>query len=589
MNETATQADRQPRQLATLTKYLRKYRGYLIAGLVVTILSNALIMYTPRLTGQIIDALEQGREMSYVGTLVLILVGLTVGSGVFRFLMRRTIIWVSRYIEADLRGEMFSHLLRLSPSYYHNTRTGDTMAAMTNDLEAVRMMVGPGIMYSANALISLVIGVVMMLMISPMLTLWALLPLVVMPFGVHRVGNIIHKRNAKIQDHFGVLTAAAQENIAGARVIKAYGQEDREIEHFRETSEKYIGLNISLAKVQGVFIPLMRLLAAVSYLTVFYVGGMKVINGTETLGTIIAFFGYLALLTWPVIAVGWVVSLYQRGLASLARVNRLLHTEPAVMANGNKPAKESMQGRIECRDLRFSYDGRPILDGVDLIIEPGQTVGLLGLTGSGKTTLVNLIARLHPVDRDMLFIDGVDVNDWPLKDLRRHVGFATQEPFLFSNTIAANIRFGRPDASMDEVKKAAEIAALDKDVAEFPKGYDTMVGERGITLSGGQKQRTAIARAIIVDPKIIILDDATSAVDTETEHEISRRIKDVLTNRTALVISHRVSSVKDADLIVCFEGGRIIERGDHRTLMEQNGFYAQLYRSQLLEKQLEAL
>ncbi|HPI33233.1 MAG TPA: ABC transporter ATP-binding protein, partial [candidate division Zixibacteria bacterium] len=506
MNTTATQANTPPRQLATVTKYFRTYRWYFLAGLAVTVLSSGLMMYTPRLVGQIIDGLEQGRGAGYAGRRVLILVGLTAASGVFMFLMRRTVIWASRYIETDLRGEMFSHLLRLTPSYYHGTRTGDVMAAMTNDLEAIRMMAGPGVMYTADAAVSLLIGLVMMLTISPSLTLWALLPLLVLPFGVHRIGSVIHKRNAKIQDHFGVLTAAAQENLAGMRVVKAYGQEEREIENFRAVSETYIGLNISLAKVQGIFAPLMRLIAALSYLTVFYMGGLRVINGTETLGTVITFFGYLALMTWPVIAIGWVVSLYQRGLASLARVNRLLHTEPEVPEGGGRAAAGPMAGRIECRNLRFSYNGRPVLDGVNLMIEPGQTVGLLGLTGSGKTTLVNLIARLHPVERGMLFIDGVDVNDWPLRELRRQIGFATQEPFLFSDSIAANIRFGRPEAGLAAVQQAARIAALDKDVAEFPQGYETMVGERGITLSGGQKQRTAIARAIVVDPRIIILD-----------------------------------------------------------------------------------
>ena len=316
---------------------------------------------------------------------------------------------------------------------------------------------------------------------------------------------------------------------------------------------------------------------------------MAVIKGTADLGTVVALFGYLALLTWPVIAVGWVVSLYQRGTASLDRVNRLLHTQPAVTDNGATAAAGPVKGRIEFRSLRFSYDHRPVLDGIDLVIEPGNTVGLLGLTGSGKTTLVNLISRLHPVGRGMLFIDGIDINDWPLHHLRRHIGFATQEPFLFSETIAQNIRFGRPDADLDAVTDAGRIAALEKDVKDFPNGYETMVGERGITLSGGQKQRTAIARALLVKPAILILDDATSAVDTETEHEINQRIKDVLTGRTSIIISHRVSSVKDADLIVCLADGRVVERGDHDSLMGRNGFYANLYRSQLLEKKLEAL
>ena len=460
----------QPSRLSTVTKYLRKYRRYLIWGLIATICSDVLMMLTPRLTGMIINAVEQGREPAYIGKLAAAILVLTTLSGGFMFFMRRTIIWMSRYLEFDLRDEMFNHLLKLTPTYYHHTRTGDVMAVMTNDIEAVRMMVGPGIMYTANALTSLIIGLSMMISLSPMLTLWSLLPLIVLPFAVHRVGTLIHKRNAKIQDHFGALTAAAQENIAGMRVIKAYAQEAAEIESFRKTSESYIGLNMSLARVQGLFMPLMRLLAAASYLVVIYVGGMAVIKGTADLGTVVALFGYLALLTWPVIAVGWVVSLYQRGTASLDRVNRLLHTQPAVTDNGATAAAGPVKGRIEFRSLRFSYDHRPVLDGIDLVIEPGNTVGLLGLTGSGKTTLVNLISRLHPVGRGMLFIDGIDINDWPLHHLRRHIGFATQEPFLFSETIAQNIRFGRPDADLDAVTDAGRIAARGKDVKDFPNG-----------------------------------------------------------------------------------------------------------------------
>jgi ATP-binding cassette subfamily B protein len=346
---------------------------------------------------------------------------------------------------------------------------------------------------------------------------------------------------------------------------------------------------MDLAKIQGLFVPLMRLMAGVSYLIVFYIGGKQAINGTTSIGDIVAFFGYLGMLTWPVIAVGWVVSLYQRGTASLARINHLLHTQPLVFDTEQSRHRQPMNGRIEFRDLHFSYDGRPVLDGINLTIEPGQTVGLVGLTGSGKTTLVNLIARLHPVPRGQLFVDGVDINDWPIAELRRQIGFATQEPFLFSDTIADNIRFGRRDADMERVRWAGDIAALEKDVREFPHGYETLVGERGLTLSGGQKQRTAIARAILVDPTILILDDATSAVDTETEHEISNKIKEVLTGRTSIIISHRVSAVKEADFIICLEHGRITEQGDHDTLMARNGFYAELYRSQLLEKELEAL
>ncbi len=578
-----------PGRFSTVTRYYRKYRGYLIWGGIAVVLSNGLLLYTPKLQGQIVDGLKNGQPMSHIAELIAIMLGLTILSGAFRFMMRRTIIWMSRWLEFDLRSEMFNHLLRLTPTYYHNQRTGDIMARMTNDLEAVRQMSGPGIMYTANAITSLIIGLSLMIYMSPKMTLFAMLPLIVLPIAVNRVGNVLHIRQARIQNHFGDLTAVAQENIAGIRVVKAYSQEEAEIENFGRMSRKYINLNMDLARVQGVFMPLMRLVAAISYLLVLYVGGMQVIRGEAELGTMIAFFGYLGLLTWPVIAVGWVVSLYQRGTASLGRINRLLHTVPAVQDDGKVENPPPMSGKIEFRNLRFGYNGTNVLDGINLTIEPGQTVGLVGLTGSGKTTLVNLLARLHPVDRGQLFIDGIDINDWPLETLRSQIGFAPQEPFLFSNTIGSNIRFGRYDVADEVVEEASEIAALKKDVDEFPAGFDTIVGERGITLSGGQKQRTAIARAILVEPSILILDDATSAVDTETEHEISQRIKSVLAGRTSLVISHRVSSVKNADLIIYLQDGKIIEQGDHASLLAENGHYAELYRSQLLERELESL
>lgn len=589
MSNTATQHKKEPSRFATITRYLRKYRGYLVWGLIATICSNALLLVTPKITGMIFDALEQGRTMTYIGQLVLLMIGLTVVSGGFRFLMRRTIIWMSRWLEFDLRGELFNHLLRLSPAFYHNNRTGDVMARMTNDLEAVRQMSGPGIMYTANAVTSLLIGLPIMISMSWKLTLLGLLPLLILPFSVNRIGNLLHKRQARIQEHFGDITAAAQENLSGMRVVKAYNQEEHEIKNFGVLSGKYISLNLDLARVQGLFMPLMRLLAGGSVLAVLYFGGRMAIDGTESIGTVVAFFGYISLLTWPVIATGWVVSLYQRGTASLARINRVLHTEPDVSDGPAAAVPDPVRGSIEFRNLRFSYNGRPVLEDIDVTIEPGQTVGLLGLTGSGKTTLVNLVARLHPVERGMLFVDGVDVNDWPLHELRKRIGFATQEPFLFSASIADNIRFGDREAPMEEVRKVGRIADLDKDVVEFPDGYGTMVGERGITLSGGQKQRTAIARALLVDPTILILDDATSAVDTETEHEINQRVKQVLSGRTSIIISHRVSSVKDADLVLCLQDGRIVERGNHASLMANDGFYAELYRSQLLEKELEEL
>ena len=581
--------DNNQSRFTTVTKYLRKYRGYLIVGGIAVVIANACILVTPILTGKIVDHLKAGSDIEVVGRLVLLAVGLTLVSGFFRFMMRRTIIWMSRHFEFDLRGEMFTHLLKLSPSFYHNNRTGDIMARMTNDLEAVRQMVGPAVMYTSGAAVNLIIGLSVMTYLSPLLTLYAVIPLLLMPVGVNRVGNLLHRRQARIQAHFAEITAAAQENLAGIRVVKAYRQEAAEIENFASLSGQYISLNMALARLQGVFIPLMRLLAGASYLMVLYLGGRAVIRGDMGLGTMITFFGFLGLLHWPVIAVGWVVSLYQRGTASLDRINRMLRTVPDVSDNGDRLHSGPMKGKIEFRNLRFRYNDTPVLEDINLTIKPGQTVGLIGLTGSGKTTLVNLLARLHPVEPGQLFVDDIDINDWELHDLRRQIGFAPQEPFLFSNTLADNISFGRDDTDRDGITRAADIAALSKDVDEFPDGYDTIVGERGITLSGGQKQRTAIARAILLDPAILVFDDATSAVDTETEDEINRRIQKVLKGRTSIIISHRVSSVKDADIILYLRDGRIAEQGTHDRLLDKHGLYADLYHSQLLEQELHRL
>ena len=587
MNDRNTQTTQS--RFSTLTKYFRQYRWYLIWGGIAVFAANALILITPAITGRIINRLQEGAPISEIRNYVLLTIALAVVSGVFRFTTRRTIIWMSRYLEYDLRGELFAHLLRLSPSFYHRTRTGDIMARMTNDLEAVRQLAGPAIMYASNAVVNLVIGFSFMIYLSPKLTLYAVIPLVIMPFSVNRIANMIHKRQSKIQEHFATITTAVQENLAGVRVVKAFQQEEPEIRHFEKLSRKYITLNMDLAKLQGVFIPMMRLVAAVSYLTVFYFGGLSVIRGEIGLGTVIAFFAYLGLLHWPVIAVGWVFSLFQRGVASLDRINRLLHTEPEVADDNGQLFEKKITGKIVFKNLSFSYDSHPVLNDITLTVNPGQTIGLVGLTGSGKTTLVNLLTRQFPVPRGQLFIDDVDINDWKLKTLRQYIAISPQEPFLFSDTIAENIRFGRPDADMDTVISASEMAALSKDVLGFPEGFDTMVGERGITLSGGQKQRTSIARAILVEPAILILDDTTSAVDTETEHEIQQHIRSVLKGRTSIIISHRISSVKDADIIIYLEQGRIIEQGTHKELIKHGGHYAALYHAQLLEKELEQL
>ena len=576
-------------QFDTVTKYFKKYKKYLIGGGISVILSNILILVMPYLSKMVFDALENKEDSSVILKYVLLSVGAAIASGIFRFFMRRTIIWMSRYIEYDLRSEIFNHLQDMSPSFYHETRTGDLMARMTNDLEAVRQMVGPGVMYISDTILKLTISFAFMIYLSPILTLYSLIPLIILPLAVNKIGNMVHSRSMRVQEQFSELTTNAQENLAGIRVVKAYRQEENEISHFSTLSKLYIKLNMSLAKLQGVFVPTMRLFASLSYLAVFYFGGKKVIEGTLSLGDIVAFFGYLSMILWPVIAIGWVTSLYQRGKASLSRINKILHSVSTVKDTATTTHATKMKGKIEFRNLSFAYNGTKVLKNISLTVLPGQTVGLVGKTGSGKTTIVALLAKLFKVDEGQLFIDDVDINDWKLASLREQIGFATQEPFLFSDTVRENIRYGKNDATDAEIQLAAEIAALQKDIDTFQDGYDTIVGERGITLSGGQKQRTAIARAIIGKPSILILDDATSAVDTETEHQINEKIKDVLEARTALVISHRVSSVKDADIILYLEDGEIVEQGTHEMLLANDSYYADLYKSQLLEQELEQL
>jgi ATP-binding cassette subfamily B multidrug efflux pump len=578
-----------PGRFFYLTKHLKRYKGYLIAGGIVLVLTNGLMLLTPYISKIVVDLLEAGADMSKVGQWVLIMVGLSIAAGVFRFLTRRTIIWMSRKTEYDLRGEVVGHLMKLSPVFYDNNRTGDMMVRATSDVEAVRMMVGPGIMHISNTVITVLIAIPMMVYLSPVLTLYAMLPAVIMPFIVNRLGNLVHRKSMRIQEHFSDLTATAQENLAGIRVVKAYGQEDAEAENFARMSKKYLHLNVDLGKVQAAFYPLIQFIGLALTLVVLYVGGRRVVEGAIPLGTIVAFLGYLGMLVWPLIAVGWVVSLYQRGMASLERINRVLNTEPQIVDTPRAVTRDHIDGKIEIRNLSFAYDGIQILKDINLTVEAGQMVGLLGLTGSGKTTLVSLLARLYPVEPGRIFIDGVDINEWQLESLRRKIGFATQEPFLFSDTIRANIAFGRDKIDDVEVEKAARIAALSRDLDTFPKGYDTIVGERGITLSGGQKQRTAIARALLTKPSILILDDATSSVDTETEHEINENIQEHSRDLTTLIISHRVSSVKEADFVVYLDDGRIAEQGTHADLLKRDGLYAELYRSQLLEMELEQL
>ncbi len=576
-------------RFAVIKKYLKYYKGYLYVGGLAIVMANTLLLIIPYYTKLVFDLLEQKAPSREILKYVLVMIGLAVLSGIFRFATRRTIVWMSRHFEYNLRGELVAHLFKLSPSFYDRTRTGDIMARATNDLEAVRMMVGPGVMYISNTIVSLLVALGFMIYLSPRLTLYSLLPLLIFPYAVNKLGNLVHRKFIKIQEQFSQLTATAQENLGGIKVVKAYVQEEAEIENFDRESRKYIGFNLDMARLQGTLFPLIYFLASTLNLIILYFGALEVWDGNIELGTMVAFFAYLHGLFWPMFAMGWVVSLYQRGTASLDRINSILYTEPVIKNNTGHPFKGKLKGKIEFKNLKFAYDGNIVLDGINLLVRPGQTVGIVGMTGSGKSTLARLLARLYPVERGRLFIDDVDINDWDLTALRRQLGVAPQEPFLFSDTIADNIRFGDERLSDEAVRVAGHIAALDKDVKDFPSGYETVVGERGITLSGGQKQRAAIARALLVNPAILILDDVTSAVDTETENEIYDRLNENYRHCTRFIISHRVSSVKEADLIIYLEDGRIVEQGNHDELMKLDGRYAGLYNSQLLEMEIEKL
>jgi len=621
--------------------YLRRYTGAIVAGLLVVLLMGIVGNVIPLAIGVMTDTLAGNPvpfEHSVASAEHALVPGLTgsrlsgfipyyapssrrtlwiycvlvvlsvVIKGLLSFTARWKLIGVSRDIEFDIRNDLLKRLLLLEPEFYVRNRTGELMSRATNDLNAVRMVLGPGIMYSATTIVTMIFAITVMVTLSPALTLWVLLPAPVVAVAVWFFGRTIHDLYEKIQAALATLTARVQENLSGVRIIRAYAQEEAEKRAFDEPNLEYVSRNIKLIRTWSMFMPSLQALIGTTFLIVLWQGGQQFLRGQISLGALISFNAYLTLLVWPMIALGWVTNIFQRGAASMGRLNYILTAKPSIDdSRATIAAERRPEGEVEFRDLTFTYPTslagndtkpkangsgatngvHPVLRNIELRIPAGSTLAIVGPTGSGKTTLAALIARLWEAPDGRLYLDGKQLREWPLESLRRSIGFVPQDTYLFGETIGGNIAFGLPELKDEMVQEAAAIANLDGDVNDFPKRYETMVGERGITLSGGQKQRTAIARAVARDPRILILDDALSSVDTQTEERILGRLKEIMQGRTTILISHRTSTVRDADQIVVLLDGRIAERGTHDELLAAGGYYADLYQKQLLEEELE--
>ena len=577
------------RTLKTAWPYLWRYRRRLALGLSALLMKDLFGVAVPLMIRSAVDSVTAGFAMAAVAKFAGLLLALTLAKAFFLFCMRVILIGVSRDIEFDLRNDLFAALTGLSSDFYSRHRTGDVMARATNDLNAVRMMLGPGIMYWTETTLTFLLAVSVMLAMDWKLTLMAIAPAPAVSFVVMVFGRKIHDRFERIQAMFSDISSRVQENLSSVRVIRAYVQEEAELRRFADLNQQYIGQNIKLVRLSGLFMPTLEMLIGFAFLIVIFAGGMRVISGSISLGGFVAFNSYMGMLVWPMIALGWVVNLMQRGTASLGRINQILHERPSIASPENPVKLTSFRGEIEFRNVTVRFPTGTALDGIGLSIPAGSTVAIVGHTGCGKTTLVNLVPRLLDPTEGLVLVDGVDLRELSPEDLRRRIGFVPQETFLFSTTIAENIAFGVANAREDEIRWAGDLAGLSTDIAGFPDGYQTEVGERGVTLSGGQKQRVAIARAILRNPRILILDDALSSVDTLTEERILRGLTEVMANRTVLLISHRVSTVQHADRIIVLSKGQIIEQGTHADLLAAGGYYAELYQRQLLEEQLEAI
>ncbi|GBF10399.1 ABC transporter ATP-binding protein [Tepidibacillus sp. HK-1] len=576
----------------TLKDFFIKHKWRYIIGIVWLIAVDVLQLILPKILGAFTDDLKN----QSITTKSMILYGLSIIAVaffmfLFRYLWRMYVMGTARFLEYKLRSDLFAHFQKLSTNYYNHHKVGDLMAHATNDINAVRMAAGPGIVMIFDTLVLLSATIFMMVQtISVKLTIIALLPLPFMALLTSHFGKLIHQRFRKAQESFSHLTENVQENVSGIRVIKAFVQEQEEIKKFTHANQDYVDKNMELVRIQAIFNPLVQFISGLSFLIVLAYGGILVINRQITLGDFVAFNSYLGLLTWPIMAIGWVINILQRGSASMSRLNEIFATEPEIVDHPQlvDPDLTTIQGEIEFNHLSFTYPGttKEVLSDINIRIPQGKTLAIVGKTGSGKTTLVNLLVRLYDVSTGMIKIDGRDIKSYPLEVLRQHIGYVPQDNFLFSTTIRENIGFGLDHYTQEQVEKAADDAQVLDNIKDFPAQFDTLLGERGVTLSGGQKQRVSIARALIKNPSILILDDSLSAVDTKTEEAILKRLHELMKNRTSIIIAHRISTLKEADEIIVLDEGKIVERGTHGHLMELQGHYYDLYQKQLLEEMI---